>query len=98
MAIKRKIEKTKDKNKKRPIIKIKKNKREKRARNQNKKWGILKYLSAKISFEKSKTIQGQTTYECRILGQKMGYDKLIKIWLWEYLKLRYLAQFVILAC
>jgi len=26
--------------------------------NRNKKWGILKYLSAEISFEKSEIIQG----------------------------------------
>jgi len=38
------------------------------------KWGILKYLSAEISSEKSKTIQGQTAYECRILGQKLRFD------------------------
>jgi len=41
----------------------------------NQKWGILKYFSAKISLEKSKTIQGQKTYECRTLGQKLGYDR-----------------------
>jgi len=41
----------------------------------NQKWGILKYLSAEIFFEKSNNIPGQRVYECRILGQKLGYDK-----------------------
>jgi len=40
-------------------------------------WDILKYLSVEISFEKkSRTNQGQKTYKCRILGQKLGYDTL----------------------
>jgi len=38
-------------------------------------WGILKYLSAEISFEKSKIIQGQMTRVSDILGQKLGYDR-----------------------
>jgi len=44
------------------------------ARNRNKKWGILKYLSAEFFFEKSENIMGQRVYKCRILGQKSGYD------------------------
>jgi len=40
----------------------------------NKKWGILKYLSAEISFEKSEIIQGPTTRVSDVLGQKLGYD------------------------
>ena len=35
---------------------------------------FLKYLSAEISFEKSKIIQGQKAHECRVLCQKLGYD------------------------
>jgi len=38
------------------------------------KWGILKYLSAEISFEKSAIIQRQTTRVSGALGQKLGYD------------------------
>jgi len=40
----------------------------------NKKWGILKYLSVEISFEKSAIIQRQTTRVSGVLGQKLGYD------------------------
>jgi len=40
--------------------------------NRIKKWGILKYLFAEISFEKSKIIQGPTTCASVILGQKLG--------------------------
>ena len=40
----------------------------------NKKWGILKYLSAEISYEKSETIQDQWTRVSGVLGQKLGYD------------------------
>jgi len=40
-----------------------------------KKWGILKYLSAEISFEKSKTIQDQQKRVSVTLGQKLGYDR-----------------------
>jgi len=39
------------------------------------KWGILKYLSAEISFEKSEIIQGQMTRVSDVLGQKLGYDR-----------------------
>jgi len=39
------------------------------------KWGILKYLSAEISFEKSEIIQGQMTCVSDVLGQKLGYDR-----------------------
>jgi len=42
-------------------LKIKKNKnkiKREEGPTQNKKWGILKYLSAEISFEKSEIIQG----------------------------------------
>jgi len=42
----------------------------------NKKWGILKYLSAEISFEKSKIILGRMTCVSGALGQKLGYDNL----------------------
>jgi len=38
------------------------------------KWGILKYLSVEISFEKSVIIQGPTTRVSGALGQKLGYD------------------------
>ena len=38
------------------------------------KWGILKYLSAEFFTEKSETIQDQTVYECKTLGQKLGND------------------------
>jgi len=38
------------------------------------KWGILKYLSAEISSEKSEIIQGPTTRVRGALGQKSGYD------------------------
>jgi len=40
-----------------------------------KKRGILKYLSAEISFEKSEIIEGPTTRVSGVLGQKLGYDK-----------------------
>jgi len=43
-------------------------------RNRNKTWGILKYLSAEISYEKSDNFLGQRTRISDILGQKMGYD------------------------
>ena len=43
--------------------------------NQNKKWGILKYLSAEYFSEKSETNQGQRTRYSGILGQKLGYDR-----------------------
>jgi len=39
--------------------------------NRNKKWGILKYLSAEISFEKSKIIPGKMTCQWR-LRSKIG--------------------------
>ena len=55
------------------IKKIKLKKWEKRARI-GKKWGILKYLSAEISFEKSKIIPDQRTCASGVLGQKLGYD------------------------
>jgi len=42
---------------------------------QNKKWGILKYLSVEISFEKSETIHDQQTRVSGDLGQKLGYDR-----------------------
>jgi len=35
---------------------------------EQKKWGILKYLSAEISFEKSEIIQGPTTRVSGVLG------------------------------
>jgi len=38
------------------------------------KWGILKYLSAEISFEKSNIIQGQMTRVTNVLGQTLEYD------------------------
>jgi len=41
----------------------------------NQKWGILKYLSTEISFEKSKIILGLTTCVSGVLGQKLGYDR-----------------------
>jgi len=41
----------------------------------NKKWGILKYLSVEISFEKSEIVQRQTTRVSGVLGQKLGYDR-----------------------
>jgi len=40
----------------------------------NKKWGILKYLSAEFFSEKSDNIPNQRVYEYRVLGQKLGYD------------------------
>jgi len=43
----------------------------------NQTWGILKYLSAEFFTEKSKTNQGQTAYECKMLDQKFGYDRCI---------------------
>jgi len=42
--------------------------------NRNKKWGILKYLSAEISSEKSEIIPDQRTRVSGVLGQKLGYD------------------------
>jgi len=44
------------------------------ARLGTKKWGILKYLSAEISFEKSEIISDQRTCVSGVLGQKLGYD------------------------
>ena len=44
---------------------------------QNKKWGILKYLSTEISFEKSEIIQRQTTRVSGVSGQNLGYDILV---------------------
>jgi len=38
------------------------------------KWGILKYLSAEISFEKSAIIPDRMTRVSDALGQKLGYD------------------------
>jgi len=46
--------------------------------NRNKKWGILKYLFAEISFEKSEIIQ-DPTHVSGVLGQKLGYDKLNRV-------------------
>jgi len=42
--------------------------------NRNKKWGILKYLSVKISSEKSEIIQGPMTCVSGVLGQKLRYN------------------------
>jgi len=58
---------------KRLKIKIKIKWQENLTRNQ--KWGILKYLYAEISFEKSEIIQDKRTHVSVILGQKMGYDR-----------------------
>jgi len=44
--------------------------------NRNQNWGILKYLSAEIPFEKSETIPCRRERVSGVLGQKMGYDKL----------------------
>jgi len=49
--------------------------KERRGSESEQKWGILKYLSAEFFTEKSETIQDQTVYECKTLGQKLGYDK-----------------------
>jgi len=46
-----------------------------RARPGTKKWGILKYLSAEISFENSEIIQDHRTRVSDVLGQKLGYDR-----------------------
>jgi len=54
-------------------FKIKNKQREKRARIA-KEWGILKYLSAEISFENSEIIQDHRTRVSDVLGQKLGYD------------------------
>jgi len=40
----------------------------------NYKWGILKYLSAEISSEKSEIIPARMTRVSDVLGQKLGYD------------------------
>jgi len=40
--------------------------KERRGPDSEKKWGILKYLSAEIFIEKSEVDQGQTAYECRV--------------------------------
>ena len=50
-----------------------------RARLGTTKWGILKYLSAEISCEKSEFIQGPTTRVNGVLGQKLGYDNYVFI-------------------
>jgi len=47
----------------------------------NQKWGILKYLSAEISFEKPEIIQDHRTRVSGVLGQKFGYDSVNIIWL-----------------
>jgi len=47
---------------------------EKRARIRTKKWGILKYLSAEISFEKLEFIRRPRTRVSVVLGQRLGYD------------------------
>ena len=59
------------------IKKLKRMREEGPTRNQ--KWGILKYVSAEKSYEKSEIIQDQRTYVSGFLGQKMGYDR------WPYL-------------
>jgi len=41
----------------------------------NKKWGILKYLSAEILFEKSAIIPDRMTRVRDALGQKLWYDR-----------------------
>ena len=56
------------------ILKDKKIKMREEGPNQNKKWGILKYL-CKISFEKSKIIPDRMTRVSGVLGQKLGYDR-----------------------
>jgi len=43
----------------------------------NKKWGILKYLSAEISSEKSEIIQDHRTRVSGVLGQNLGYDIIV---------------------
>jgi len=48
-------------------------------RTRNKKWGILKYLFAEISFEKSKIIPDQRTCVSGVLGQKLGYDNIVNL-------------------
>jgi len=53
-------------------IKIRIKREEGPTRNQT--WGILKYISVKISFEKSETIQDQRANVSGVLGQKLGYD------------------------
>ena len=55
-------------------FKIKNKQREKRARIA-KEWGILKYLSAEISFENLEIIQDHRTRISDVLGQKLGYDR-----------------------
>jgi len=40
----------------------------------NKKWGILKYISTEILFEKSAIIPDRMTRVSDALGQKLGYD------------------------
>jgi len=57
-------------------IKIKIIKKWEEGPTRNQKWGILKYLSAEILFEKSETIQDHRTRVSVILGQKMGYDSI----------------------
>jgi len=39
------------------------------------RWDILKYLFAEFFSEKAENIMGQRVYECRFLGQKLGYDR-----------------------
>jgi len=47
---------------------------ERRGPESEQKWGILKYLSAEISYEKSEIIQDPMTRVSGVLGQKLGYD------------------------
>ena len=58
------------------IEKLKKKK--KRRSDSEPKMRYFKTPICRIFSEKSKTIQSQKTYECRILGQKMGYDRRVK--------------------
>ena len=59
------------------------------------KWGILKYLSAEISSEKSEIIQGPTTRVRGALGQKSGYDTSFCFFLTLHIFLDYLLVFVV---
>jgi len=49
--------------------------KERRGSELEQKWGILKYLTAEFFSEKSDNISDQRVYECRVLGQKLGYDR-----------------------
>jgi len=40
----------------------------------NKKWGILKYLSAEFFTEKSEITRGQMARVIGVFDQKLGYD------------------------